>query len=44
MPLMRLVFKDESTIAPSEASALKLFIEAGSIVEIINCAIAEPVF
>jgi hypothetical protein len=32
---------DESDIALSEAPAFKLFIEAGSIVEIINCAIAE---
>jgi hypothetical protein len=44
MPFMRLGFEDESAFALSEAPALKLFIEVGSTVEIINCAIAEPVF
>jgi hypothetical protein len=44
MPFIRPKFEDESAIALSEALALKLFIETGSIVEIINCAIAKLVF
>jgi hypothetical protein len=44
MPFIGPGLEDESAIALSEALALKLFTEASSMVEIINCAIAELEF